>query len=64
MLAGLQGAGKTTSIGKLANYLRKNGKKPLMVAGDVYRPAAITQLEVIGKELDMPVFSMAVRSPL
>ena len=58
MLAGLQGAGKTTSIGKLANYLRKNGKKPLMVAGDVYRPAAITQLEVIGKELDMPVFSM------
>ena len=56
MLAGLQGAGKTTSIGKLANYLRKNGKKPLMVAGDVYRPAAIT--EVIGKELDMPVFSM------
>ena len=58
MLAGLQGAGKTTSIGKLANYLRKIGKKPLMVAGDVYRPAAITQLEVIGKELDMPVFSM------
>ena len=58
MLAGLQGAGKTTSIGKLANYLRKNGKKPLMVAGVVYRPAAITQLEVIGKELDMPVFSM------
>lgn len=58
MLAGLQGAGKTTSIGKLANYFRKNGKKPLMVAGDVYRPAAITQLEVIGKELDMPVFSM------
>lgn len=58
MLAGLQGAGKTTSIGKLANYLRKKGKKPLMVAGDVYRPAAITQLEVIGKELDMPVFSM------
>ena len=58
MLAGLQGAGKTTSIGKLANYLRKNGKKPLMVAGDVYRPAAITQLEVIGKELDMQVFSM------
>jgi signal recognition particle subunit SRP54 len=58
MLVGLQGAGKTTSVGKLANYLRKNGKKPLMVAGDVYRPAAITQLEVIGKQLDMPVFSM------
>ncbi|MEE0339655.1 signal recognition particle protein [Acidaminococcus fermentans] len=58
MLVGLQGAGKTTTVGKLANYLRKNGKKPLMVAGDVYRPAAITQLEVIGKQLDMPVFSM------
>lgn len=58
MLVGLQGAGKTTTLGKLANYLRKNGKKPLMVAGDVYRPAAITQLEVIGKQLDMPVFSL------
>lgn len=58
MLAGLQGAGKTTTVGKLANYLRKNGKKPLMVAGDVYRPAAITQLEVIGKQLDMPVFTL------
>lgn len=58
MLVGLQGAGKTTTVGKLANYLRKNGKKPLMVAADVYRPAAITQLEVIGKQLDMPVFSL------
>lgn len=58
MLVGLQGAGKTTTVGKLANFLRKNGKKPLMVAGDVYRPAAITQLEVIGKQLDMPVFSL------
>lgn len=58
MLVGLQGAGKTTTVGKLANYLRKNGKKPLMVAGDVYRPAAITQLEVIGRQLDMPVFTM------
>ena len=58
MLVGLQGAGKTTTVGKLANYLRKNGKKPLMVAGDVYRPAAITQLEVLGKQLDLPVFTM------
>ena len=58
MLVGLQGAGKTTSVGKLANYLRKNGKRPLMVAADVYRPAAVTQLEVIGRQLDMPVFSM------
>ncbi len=58
MLVGLQGAGKTTTVGKLANYLRKNGKKPLLVAGDIYRPAAITQLEVIGKQLNMPVFTM------
>ncbi len=58
MLAGLQGAGKTTSAGKLANYLRKQGKKPLMVAGDIYRPAAITQLEVLGKQLNIPVFSL------
>ena len=58
MLVGLQGAGKTTTVGKLANYLRKNGKKPLLVAGDIYRPAAITQLEVIGKQLNMPVFAM------
>ncbi len=58
MLVGLQGAGKTTTVGKLANYLRKSGKKPLLVAGDIYRPAAITQLEVIGKQLNMPVFTM------
>ena len=57
MLAGLQGAGKTTSIGKLANYLRKNGKKPLMVAGDVYRPAAIEQLRVLGEQIEVPVYS-------
>jgi len=58
MLIGLQGAGKTTTVAKLANSLRKEGKKPLMVAGDVYRPAAITQLEVLGKQLDIPVFSL------
>jgi signal recognition particle subunit SRP54 len=58
MLIGLQGAGKTTTAAKLANSLRKDGKKPLLVAGDVYRPAAITQLEVLGKQLDIPVFSM------
>ncbi|HIU63513.1 MAG TPA: signal recognition particle protein [Candidatus Avacidaminococcus intestinavium] len=58
MLTGLQGAGKTTTAGKLANHLRKQGKKVLMVAGDVYRPAAIKQLEVLGKQLDIPVFSM------
>ncbi len=58
MMAGLQGAGKTTATGKLANFLRKDGKKPLMVACDVYRPAAIEQLKVIGKSLGIPVFEM------
>ncbi len=58
MMVGLQGAGKTTSTGKLANYLRKQGRRPLMVACDVYRPAAVKQLEVLGKQLDLPVFSL------
>ena len=57
MLVGLQGAGKTTMAGKLANYLRKDGKKPLMVACDVYRPAAIKQLQVVGAQLNIPVYS-------
>lgn len=57
MLAGLQGSGKTTTAGKLANLLRKQGKKPLLVACDIYRPAAIKQLEVVGKQLNIPVFS-------
>lgn len=59
MMVGLQGAGKTTTTGKLASLLRKKyNKKPLLVAADVYRPAAIQQLETLGKQLDMPVFSM------
>ena len=57
MLIGLQGSGKTTTAGKLANVLRKQGKKPLLVACDVYRPAAIKQLQVVGKQLNIPVFS-------
>ena len=57
MLVGLQGSGKTTTAGKLANIIRKQGKKPLLVACDVYRPAAIKQLQVIGKQLDIPVYS-------
>src|SRR5699024_3085118 len=57
MMVGLQGAGKTTTTGKLANLLRKQyNKRPLLVAGDVYRPAAIQQLQTLGKQLDMPVF--------
>lgn len=58
MLVGLQGAGKTTMCGKLALELRKNKKKPLLVACDIYRPAAIKQLQVVGKQIDIPVFTM------
>jgi len=58
MLVGLQGAGKTTMCGKLALDLRKNNKKPLLVACDIYRPAAIKQLQVVGNQIDIPVFSM------
>ncbi len=57
MMVGLQGAGKTTSTGKLALHLRKQGKKPLLVAADVQRPAAIDQLETLGKQLNIPVYS-------
>ena len=57
MLVGLQGSGKTTTAGKLANLLRKEGKKPLLVACDVYRPAAIKQLQVVGAQLNIPVFA-------
>ena len=59
MMVGLQGAGKTTTTGKLANLLRKkHNRKPLLVAADIYRPAAIKQLETLGKQLNMPVFSL------
>lgn len=58
MLVGLQGAGKTTTAGKLANLLKKQGRRPLLVAGDVYRPAAIKQLQVLGEQLSIPVYSL------
>ncbi len=58
MLVGLQGAGKTTTAGKLAFNLKKQGKQPLLVAGDIYRPAAIKQLQILGEKLELPVFSM------
>ena len=65
MLVGLQGSGKTTTIGKLANYLRKkHGKKPLLVACDIYRPAAIEQLKTIGKSLNIPVFEEGKKDPV
>lgn len=58
MLVGLQGAGKTTTAGKLALTLKKQGKQPLLVAGDIYRPAAIKQLQVVGEKVDIPVFTL------
>ena len=65
MLVGLQGSGKTTTIGKLANYLRKkNNKKPLLVACDVYRPAAIDQLISLGKQLNIPVYTEGKTDPV
>ena len=57
MLVGLQGAGKTTTAGKLAKLLQKQSKRPLLVAADVYRPAAIKQLQVLGEKLEIPVFA-------
>ncbi len=63
MMVGLQGSGKTTTAGKIANRLLKDGKKPLLVAADVYRPAAVEQLEVLGKQLGVPVFHEAGLSP-
>ena len=64
MLVGLQGAGKTTNGAKLAALMRKQGKRPLLVACDVYRPAAIQQLETVGKQLDLPVFQMGQGNPV
>ena len=64
MLVGLQGAGKTTNGAKLAGLMKKQGKRPLLCACDVYRPAAIKQLEVVGGQLDIPVFQMGQIDPV
>ncbi|MDR1692421.1 MAG: signal recognition particle protein [Oscillospiraceae bacterium] len=64
MLAGLQGAGKTTNGAKLAGYFKRQGKRPLLVACDVYRPAAIKQLQVVGEQLGVPVFEMGQTDPV
>ena len=64
MMVGLQGAGKTTNAAKLAGLMKKQGKRPLLVACDVYRPAAINQLEVVGAQLDVPVFQMGQIDPV
>jgi signal recognition particle subunit SRP54 len=63
MLVGLQGAGKTTMAAKLALRLRKSGQRPLLVAADIYRPAAIQQLEILGKQIDVPVHSEGTTTP-
>ncbi len=63
MLVGLQGAGKTTMASKLALRLKKSGQRPLLVAGDIYRPAAIKQLEVLGAQIDVPVYSAGTQTP-
>lgn len=64
MLVGLQGAGKTTHGAKLANMLKKQGKRPLLVACDIYRPAAIKQLQVLGEQLNVPTFSLGQENPV
>ena len=64
MLVGLQGAGKTTTGAKLAGYMKKQGKRPLLAACDIYRPAAIKQLETVGAQLDVPVFQMGQTNPV
>lgn len=64
MMVGLQGSGKTTATAKLAYMLRKKGKRPLMVACDVYRPAAIDQLQALGRELQIPVYASASKDPV
>ena len=64
MLCGLQGAGKTTMAAKLANYLQKTGKKPLLAACDIYRPAAIQQLQVVGKQVNVPVYEHGTQDPV
>src|SRR6478736_3225240 len=63
MMVGLQGSGKTTTVGKLARWLEKQKKRPMLVAADIYRPAAIDQLQVLGRQLEMPVFTLEGKSP-
>lgn len=64
MMCGLQGAGKTTMCAKLAAYLKKSGKKPLLVACDIYRPAAIDQLQIVGKQANVQVFERGTQNPV
>lgn len=63
MMVGLQGSGKTTTTAKIARFIQKQGRKPMMVAADIYRPAAIEQLKVLGNRLDIPVFHAPGKTP-
>ena len=63
MMCGLQGSGKTTHAAKLAKFLKKNGHRPMLVAGDIYRPAAIDQLKVLGEQISVPVFEKGTERP-
>src|SRR5580698_8511253 len=64
MMVGLQGSGKTTTCAKLARYLEKQGKKPLLVAADMQRPAAVEQLKILGEQLKVPVFNLPGETPV
>ena len=64
MVVGLQGSGKTTFVGKLGVYLRKKGRNTILVAADVHRPAAVEQLETLGRSVNLPVFSMGTENPV
>ena len=64
MIVGLQGAGKTTTAAKLARLLAKEGRRPLLVAADIYRPAAIEQLQILGEKIQTPVFAMGKQNPV
>src|SRR5690606_5789877 len=63
LMAGLQGTGKTTTSAKLAAHLKREGKKPLLVACDIYRPGAILQLQTVGQQVGVPVFEMGTAAP-
>src|SRR5579859_1820294 len=64
MMVGLQGSGKTTTCAKMARLLKKEGKRPLLVAADMQRPAAVEQLKILGEQIDVPVFNVAAATPL
>jgi len=64
MLVGLQGSGKTTQAGKLALRLKEQGRRSLLIAADVYRPAAIEQLQMLGKQIDLPVYQRGTNDPV